>query len=855
MDFPDAMYLNFASMHGIQSVMSDISRLALTQISIASRPPLSWFESILNMDSPETLTPRELPFRSYLITGNAGSGKSTCIQTLHENLNCIITGSTRIASLNVFHKLASTYTSQRIPTIFQEFGFKGNHIQIQLGRFVYRLPTDPISISDIQMRDIWYYWDVLRDITREILTSEHVVASTLRRFKERLGCDLSDMLHIIAPSTPSFARSNIIVIDEAGVLSRYVLTAVVYVWWLVNSAWHTTSYTKLRVPVIVCVGSPTQTNSMETTFEHSSQRQIVSSSVNILSHIICTPVISSYIDLVHNWAIFINNKRCTEPRFSNMLKAFEFGLEMDEDHANYLDQFVVPESHIRDPTKFPGWTRLFTSHDDVRSYMTKLHADLRTNKTDHFLVFGMPVYTIVNLSSFEQYTKLSGNPELTLQKWLTTNKCRLYNYSQSRDHDITQPRFESYTTESGVKVALVQHEVTHVLNSQVSVTTKARKWLFGFEGTFESFVTVLTGDTFFKKHGEGQVEYAFRFISTLLFSGMIEFYEFLRRDGLPKKRVDEAYDRLYEMNERLNIHSEASKNSFTLSKFPMESTIDASNSMVQLTSSHDTHDMYIFASDECETSTADTRDLFGSFDDKSIDGFYLTCNFRPGEQQGAEIYTCFDFLKRIFLQRYNIFTTLFGESFLKADFKSFVGNVAFRGHTVMASSFKGGLSSMAVQTDIYTLRGTTTTHIQAFSDDMMRRKNKDLLGVVQDARLPYVVVRDQLGFVSALALNIADFVDRIANEELYLATTIDHGLSSNLAMTITRSQGLSLERVAICFNDPVKLNTAYVAISRVTNSKYLRMNINPLRTKYEDTREISEYIIRALRTPSVRLIY
>ncbi|KAB0314532.1 hypothetical protein FPQ47_28245, partial [Klebsiella pneumoniae] len=70
------VYLNFSAMQSIQAILSDITILSEQAVHEDSKPQLSWFETVARLDEPTTLPLAELPFNVYLITGNAGSGKS-----------------------------------------------------------------------------------------------------------------------------------------------------------------------------------------------------------------------------------------------------------------------------------------------------------------------------------------------------------------------------------------------------------------------------------------------------------------------------------------------------------------------------------------------------------------------------------------------------------------------------------------------------------------------------------------------------------------------------------------------------------------------------------------------------------
>ncbi|RXF07671.1 hypothetical protein EG870_16225, partial [Enterococcus faecalis] len=106
-----------------EPIVERVRELAATPAE--APPPLAWFKSLAAADNPVDIEALELPFAAYLISGNAGSGKSTCIQTLNETMDCVITGSTRVAAQNVYAKLSAAYSSRYVNTIFQEFGFRG----------------------------------------------------------------------------------------------------------------------------------------------------------------------------------------------------------------------------------------------------------------------------------------------------------------------------------------------------------------------------------------------------------------------------------------------------------------------------------------------------------------------------------------------------------------------------------------------------------------------------------------------------------------------------------------------------------------------------------------------------------
>ncbi|QBM10896.1 DNA replication helicase [Caprine alphaherpesvirus 1] len=834
--FSAEVYLNFTSMHEIQPIVKQIQRLAAARVPADRAPPLGWFKAAAEAESPLDIAPRELPFAAYLITGNAGSGKSTCIQTLGETLDCVITGATRVAAQNVYAKLAAAYHSRHINTIFQEFGFRANHVQAQLGRHQYACTASPPSIQDFQFRDLVYYWEVLGDISRRLLSAAAPRGQFgALRAMERAAGRPRGAVERLAPcahgSLPAFARSNVIVIDEAGLLGRHILTAVVYCWWLINAAYDSAQYRAGAAPVVVCVGSPTQTDSLESTFEHQNQKCRVRSSENVLTCLITNPTLREYASVPHNWTIFINNKRCQEYEFGELLKVLEYGLPVTEEHLALVDKFVVPDAYINNPANLQGWTRLYSSHKEVSAYMSRLHAHLKVaGDQSRFVVFTLPVYTFVNIRTFEEYRAATNQPGLRVEKWLQANSGRITNYSQSRDQDASPPQCEACAAK-GVVVA--RSDVTFVLNSQVTATARLKKLVFGFSGTFADFVAVLRDDGFVKAQSESSVEYAYQFLAALLFGGMIAFYNFLRTPGLDAGRVDSAYQQL--------------------ARATREALGPAAGDAV---------DFQGLAAERPPGPAAGGDDaagedlIFAALSEGSLDLLYCNYEFqRPASAH--ETYAQYLMLKNLFIARVEICQALFGAAFAGAAFEAYVDNLSFKGCEVFTGSLRGGLVSMALQTDTYTLMGYAHAPPSLLPEEPGRRRLPDgVAELLASLDMPNIVVRDQRGFVAVLHTNVSEFVESLDDKELEMAINVDYGISSKLAMTIARSQGLSLDRVAVCFaRGNLRLNAVYVAMSRSVSSKFLRMNLNPLREPHERDTMISEHILAALRDKNVHIVY
>lgn len=109
------------------------------------------------------------PFRVLLVTGTAGAGKTSSIQTLAANLNCVISATTVIAAQNLSSVLNRTRSSQ-VKTIYRIFGFNSKHVSMadSLSQPEFspsasgRVVQD--GIENQQRRDLFSYRKIIEDI-------------------------------------------------------------------------------------------------------------------------------------------------------------------------------------------------------------------------------------------------------------------------------------------------------------------------------------------------------------------------------------------------------------------------------------------------------------------------------------------------------------------------------------------------------------------------------------------------------------------------------------------------------------------------------------------------------------------
>lgn len=165
-----------------------------------------------------------------------------------------------------------------------------------------------------------------------------------------------------------------------------------------------------------------------------------------------------------------------------------------------------------------------------------------------------------------------------------------------------------------------------------------------------------------------------------------------------------------------------------------------------------------------------------------------------------------------------------------------------------------GLLAYASTVESYKIKGYTFLPVN-FGRFSSSNLSKDL-----EKKMPRIIVEDSQGFVACLETNINKMTETTESGDMFhICSAGDYGLSSKLAMTIVKAQGMSLEKVAISFGNHkrVKLSNIYVAISRATNPDYIVMDKNPLKDiSPEDKQQpISRHIIHALSNPNTLLVY
>lgn len=750
-------------------------------------PEMSWMDSQWDPDDePGPL----LPFTVYTITGTAGAGKSTSISAIYQNTNCIVTGATVVASQNLSQKL-NTFC----PTIFNVFGFRGRHINIPLRRSS-TYPKE--SILQIQYRELSKYWNVIKDIQDDFMKTKVEKLTPVETDEE------FEVLKAI--TAPSLWTSNIIVIDEAGTLPSYILMTVVYFYWFYNQQHNTPLYRKGVLPCIICVGSPTQTDAYQSLFDHSKQENRVSECENILSFIISDKIVSEYIDLYHNWALFINNKRCLDPEFSHVLKTLEYNLEVHQDVHSYMDRLVVPKSRILNPLEYVGWTRLFLSHQEVKTYLATLHATLSMAtpfEESSAMLFTCPIVCEVFTKQFDEYKQKIHLYELTPLEWLTRNLHRLSNYSQFIDQDMTTNSTE--TTDTSTRVTFLTQMVR---NTYVSINGKPKKCTWGYMGTYEDFKVILESDSFIDKNTGDNPEYVYNFLNSILYNLMYLFHDKGIKDN--------------------NTTYLTQLHSITVAQWGQPS----------------------FQQEDYELETL--------MAERDFDVFYYLCP-NPTLNRPSCLTDIIDLnnrLKHTFFARLDLATGLIDKSFPSSKFSAYTTNTVVENgiHFRTTTEHIYGLLNYASNIESYKIKGYTHNQLK-----FGRMPKKDDMTKELRDKLPNLVLQDSTGFISCLENNINKMTETLGEETIHLCNAADYGVSSKLAMTIAKAQGLSLDRVAISFgNHPkIKKSHLYVAISRATDPKHLVIDRNPMNSVdyVQDSIKITGFIRKALKEPSTLLVY
>lgn len=772
--------LNMTSDAKVRRIVGRVSELASRRV-----PDAPDMEAVLEalekrLDDAVPL----LPFSTYIITGTAGAGKSTCISALYQNLNCLISGATTVAAQNL-----SNVIRCHCPTIFHAFGFKGKHINLPLNPTEGDADRSDRTVGGIQRAELVKYWPVIRDICADF---------TKNKARGKFSFVNEGMMDFFSSvGNPTLWSTNVIVIDEAGTLSSHIFSAVVFLYWFFNCWLDTPLYRAGMVPCLVCVGSPTQTTAFESTFDHARQKIAIVRCNDILSFLISDPAVGEYADVSRNWALFINNKRCLDAEFGYLLKIMEYNLEVPEEVMSYVDRFVVPSSQILDPTQYEGWTRLFVSHSEVQRYIALLHSTLAlANTSDSTVLFSCPIVCEIFSRPFEEYRAAINLHKLTPVDWLGKNLNRLSNYSQFADQDMSAS--DVRRTESSVRVTYL---TKFVKNSSVSLNGKIKSCIFGFLGTLESFVEVLHSDSFIESHARDKPEQAYHLLNLLLYNGMYFFV----REGV-EAREFEYLRRIQALRPPPNL--------------------------LRVEMPPDIEDLH-------------------------QDVFYMACHPPPFPNSWANqlLYDYYVGVRDYFLLRLRTAVETFGREFLQREFQSFTANVRIvNGIEYVAEGEIRGVIEFATSVGSYSIGGYTNSPVR-FGGFHQSGQPSDLT-----EGMPCMVLRDDAGFVCCLERNVTKLTENLEDgSSFHLCSVVDYGVSSKLAMTIVKSQGISLNKVAISFGNHrnVSKNLVYVAMSRTVDPRFLVMDANPLPSvaREESSGNAAKYIMSALNNPTTLLVY
>lgn len=757
-----------------------------------------------------------LPFNCYAITGTAGAGKSTSISYLHQNMNCLVTGATMVAAQNLSQNL-KTYC----PTIYSAFGFKSRHINMIQRSTIHTRSCS--TIETIQKIHISKYWPIISDIVQEFKQKKQ------RGLYKKISIKMMDIFNKMHYG--QLWTTNVIIIDEAGTLSTHILSTIVFFYWFYNSWLETPQYRKGLLPCIVTVGSPTQTDAFQSTFNHYNQSTKIQECDNILTSLISVPSLSNYVNIQNNWALFINNKRCTDPQFGHLLKVLEYGLPVTNDIILYLDRFVVSPACVLNPEKYVGWTRLFLSHSEVKSYLSNLHNVLTYNKNlTNQIMFYCAIECTVHLNALEEYKEIINKKSISAVEWLNKNINRLSNYSQFVDQDMSMA-----STEYGESEVKVTYNVTFVKNSCVSVNGKNKHCIYGYTGTYASFINMLDSETFLDQHGHEQPEYVYSFLCRLLYNGMYSFYAYNQNSSISNKEYIMAIRNIvlpatsysvYEMNTNLQDEWTDYIDDFT-------------------------------CIESCKAVEENVADV-----DLMEDFFYMQVQppCVPSATTLANVIQMYMELKMYFERRLEVAIKYFGKEFLDHPFSTYTCNIMIRDNIDYTSDVQTlhGLLDYASPNENYILMGYTYLNV-FFGHKQADYDSKGDRDTGHVNKMPRLVIKDALGFISCLDYNVNKMYENFSDRDsLHLCTVKDFGVSSKLAMTIAKAQGLSLNRVAISFgsHQHLKPSHIYVAISRAKDSNYVVMDKNPLTTTGEQfSTQASKHIVNAMKNPRTLLVY
>lgn len=337
-------------------------------------------------------------FHTYVISGPAGSGKSTMANALAAQLSCLFTAGRNEMAVNIHNSISSHYS----PYVGTLSALQHMHTPHETYTEITKEAMNPTSFADAQLSamlvDAENYRAQLKNLSDAINSIESkicakwtiadaarrqefskgtskgrkrkviedpppsIVAMTSKRrpvrhpeftsLKEVLNGD-SEMVEFAFASfydwkrsdMPHLARCCVIVIDEAGTVNWYTLHTLALCWEMVRSRLGLFEGAYLS---IILLGSEGQSSAIKSVrVDKTSMRNIAD--ISILQHIKC-PIMRKALSLDDNGRILMihENKRCSIPALKPLFDKLYFGL-YDPKAIEVLDKFVVPKELIEDP--------------------------------------------------------------------------------------------------------------------------------------------------------------------------------------------------------------------------------------------------------------------------------------------------------------------------------------------------------------------------------------------------------------------------------------------------------------------------------------------------------------------------
>lgn len=388
----------------------------------------------------------EFPFHTVALMGPAGSGKSTSMEFLNTYLShAVYCAFTNVGTDNVNSKLLYEQSAP-FGTLLANMRMSKPFPTFETQDCI----REPINFKHAQLMSLAYDWynisSMMKNIKKDLPvffpfdgTSEEEddyiwMLSSLFRQRHR-------------STIPQIAIADFIVIDESGLAPFQHLSTLAFLISMIRCYFQV----KLdKTPVFILVGSVSQTYATKSSPDpnNTGLSKIVKTQ-SMLHYVFGVKAVADYTEMTakDRTVIFLKNKRCTMEFLKPILAGLDIGKNM-KSHSHILDALVVPRDVLTKPILEKRYVGAYksgilttserqnTSEIDLSGYVRiavghNVLTEYRSACYKHLTGIEYPVYVVVLLNEIRCMIK--GDVYSFLDDWLNNPTNNLGNHSQFKE--------------------------------------------------------------------------------------------------------------------------------------------------------------------------------------------------------------------------------------------------------------------------------------------------------------------------------------------------------------------------------------------------------------------------------------